>query len=304
MSGCDHKSRFAAEAAAQRAEGWSLRDRLLWRVSQLTNGQTIDLAEHATDFPELLAGFRAESIEPSLISHDAGPSAKLASKASLEDGGSFLLVGALHTPDGGYVGAFQRRLQLEPAWAVHELLVIDPAYRGRGIGPRLLLSSFALYDELEIEEVHLVAGLETGRWYWAHMGFDFLKGGDREMVQAWAREVCEALDVKPQSLGADSSAGQIARLRSDRDVTLEELAAAMPDQRPRLETDVAEKNGFAMDRPIPLGQAIMLTGPQWRAYLQLQGPQRLAFEEAALERTSRPSATLPLLEPAGDGSAR
>ena len=296
MSGQEQEFKFRADDAVQKAEGWSLRKRLLWRVEQLTNGQFIDLAEHAAEFPELLDGFTTENVAPRLITHEASSSPKLASKASLDDGGSFLVVGALHTSDGSYVGTFQRRLQLDPSWAVHELLVLDPLYRGRGIAAELLRSSFSLYDDLELEQVHLVAGLETGRWYWAHMGFEFLRTEERELAHAWANEVCEALQVKPEGLGTESSAGQLARLRGECDITLEDLATAMPPQRTRIEIDVASKNDLSMDRPLVLGKAIMLTGPQWRAYLQLQGPQRLAFEEARRERTSRPRAGLTLLE--------
>jgi GNAT superfamily N-acetyltransferase len=303
MSGREQEFKFRADDAVQEAEGWPLRRRLLWRVEQLTNGQFIDLAEHVGEFPELLDGFTTESVAPRLITHEASPSPMLASKASLDDGGSFLVVGALHAKDGSYVGTFQRRLQIDPGWAVHELLVLDPLYRGRGIAADLLRSSFSLYDNLELEQVHLVAGLETGRWYWAHMGFDFLRTEERELARAWANEVCEALQVESEGLGAESSAGQLARLRGERDVTLEDLATAMPQQRTRIEMDVATKNDLAMDRPMVLGKAIMLTGPQWRAYLQLRGPQRLAFEEVRRERTSRPGAGLPLLESASEADS-
>jgi len=285
MSGHGVEWRFAREVAAQEAAGWPLRERLLWRIGELTPAQSIDLAEHNEHFPEVMAGFTAAGIEPVLVSRD--DEGKLISEASLEDGGSLVVTGALRAPAGEFIGSFKRRLQLEPNWAVHEQLVIVPEYRGKGIAPRLLLSSFELYDALGLEEVHVVAGLETGRWYWAHMGFEFLKMEDRDMVRAWASEVCSALEVTVPELGERSSAGQIARLTCKREVTLEALAEAMPSQRERLEDEVAEKNGMDMRRPITLGRAIMLTGPQWRGFLQLQGPHRLAFEEAAQERVSR-----------------
>jgi GNAT superfamily N-acetyltransferase len=303
MSGRDQEFNFRADDAVQVAEGWSLRERLLWRVEQLTNSQFIDLAEHAAEFPELLEGFTTGNVAPRLITREVSALPKLESKATLEDGGSFLVVGALHAADGAYVGTFQRRLQLDPGWAVHELLVLDPPFRGRGIAAELLGSSFSLYDDLGLEQVHLVAGLETGRWYWAHMGFDFLRTEDRELAHAWANEVCEALQVDPEGLGSEPSAGQLARLRGKRDVTLENLANAMPQQRARIEVEVAAKNDLSMDQPLVLGKAVMLTGPQWRAYLQLQGPQRLAFEEARRERTSRPGAGVPLLETASEADS-
>ncbi len=286
MSEPQGKWRFAEDVASQKAEGWPLREQLLWRVGELTSGQSIDLGEQVEHFPEVVAGFTAPGIEPVLVSR--GDDGKLISKASLEDGGSLLATGFLQTPGGGnYLGSFKRRLQLEPNWAVHEQLIIKPEHRGRGIAPRFLLGSFEFYDALGLEEVHAVAGLETGRWYWAHMGFEFTKANERACVRAWAKEVCTALEVDDSGIGEGSSAGQIARLDCEREISLEALAEAMPNQRGRLEVEVAEKNGMEMTRPIPLGRAIMLSGPQWSGFLQLAGPHRLAFEEAARERAEK-----------------
>jgi GNAT superfamily N-acetyltransferase len=287
VAGREDEWRFAEDVAAQEADGWPLQKRLLWRMGELTNAQSIDLGEHIGDFPEVSRGFTIPGFETRVVSHDK--EGKLISKASIEDGGSIVVTGGLWVEGiGEYAASFKRRLQFAPGWAVHEQLVIAPEHRGKGIAPRFLLSSFALYDKLELEEAHVVAGLETGRWYWAHMGFDFMKPGERDLAHGWANEVCSALGVDC-SLGPDSSAGQIARLDCEREVSLEILAQAMPNQRKRLEEEVAETNGMAMGRPISLGRAIMLTGPEWRGFLQLQGPHRLAFEEAAAERMRKAS---------------
>ncbi|HEU4905411.1 MAG TPA: hypothetical protein VFT19_04760 [Solirubrobacterales bacterium] len=285
MSGQGGEWKFAADTARQSREGWPLREQLLWRVEQLTRGQSIDLAEHVDHFPEVISGFGTTAIEPVLVARD--DEGKLMSKASLEDGGSLVVTGFLRAMAGEFVGSFKRRLQLEPGWAVHEQLVIVPEHRGKGIAPEFLLSSFDLYDRLGLEEVHVLAGLETGRWYWAHMGFDFMKAGERTMVLAWANEVVAALGLEGLEIGEHSSAGQIARLDCDEEISLEALAQAMPNQRERLEEKVALTNGMEMTRPITLGRAIMLSGPEWRGFLQLQGPHRLAFNEAAAERQMR-----------------
>lgn len=286
MSGQGDGWRFAADVAAQCAEGMSLREQLLWRIGELTSAQSIDLSEHVEHFPELIEGFTAPGLRrPVLASRDKN--GKLVSVGSLEDGGSLVVTGSLSNEDGRFVGSFKRRLQFDPNWALHEQLVILPEFRGRGIAPRFLTRSFDLYDALGLEEVHVVAALETGRWYWAHMGFDFLLEEHRVMVRAWGEEVCHQLGIDGSEIGELSSAGQIARLDCDREICLDTLAEAMPNQRQRLEAEVAEKNGFEMDKPISLGRAIMLSGPEWRGFLQLEGPHRLAFDEAAKERAAR-----------------
>jgi GNAT superfamily N-acetyltransferase len=290
VSGKDDEWRFDEDDEKQRADGWSLQERLLWRMGELTAAQSIDLGEHIEHFPEVSRGFAVPGFKSVLVSRDEED--QLISKASLEDGGSIVVTGFLVTEGtGDFAGSFKRRLQFAPGWAVHEQLVIAPEYRGRGIAPRFLLNSFDLYDQLELDEVHAVAGLETGRWYWAYMGFDFLRPAERALVQGWANEVCTALGLGVPTLGRHSSAGQIARLEGGPEISLEALARAMPNQRERLEV-IAAKNGMSMQRPISLGRAIMLTGPQWRGFLQLKGPQRLAFEEAAAERAERAAQAL------------
>lgn len=287
VSGRGDQWRFAERVAAQEAEGMSLRERLLWRVGELTSAQSIDLGAHIEDFPEVKRGFTVPGFETRVVSRDE--KGKLISKASIDDGGSIVVTGGLWVEGTGeYAASFRRRLQFAPDWALHEWLVVAPEHRGRGLGPRFLLSSFGLYDALELEQVHVVASLETGRWYWAHMGFDFIKPEEKALVHAWANEVCAALGLGDSILGPDSSAGQIARLDCEQPISLEVLAQAMPNQRERLEEEIAEKNGMAMARPISLGRAIMLSGPQWRGFLQLKGAHRLAFEEAAAERTGKP----------------
>lgn len=278
--------KFAKDVAAQRADSLPLREQLLWRIGALTSAQSVDLAQHAAHFPEVIAGLTVpeSGIRPILVSRDK--EGELISKASLEDGGSLVATGFLQAATGEFVGSFKRRLQFEQSWALHEQLVIVPEFRGRGIAPSFLLRSFGLYDDLELEEVHLVAGLETGRWYWAHMGFDFMKVDEKAMVRYWAEEVCAALGVDGSEIGEQSSAGQIARLDCESEISLAALSKAMPHQHDRLE-EIAEKNGMEMTRPISLGRAIMLTGPQWSGFLQLKGPHRLAFEEAAQERAKR-----------------
>jgi GNAT superfamily N-acetyltransferase len=281
--GSDAEWRFAKETIRQRAEGWSLREQLLWRIGELTNSQSIDLAAHAEHFPEVLDAFTLNRITPVLV--DRGDEGELISKASLEDGGMLRLTGFLQE-GGNLVGHFMRRLQLEKGWAIHERLVLTPRYRAQGIGARFVHRSLELYDALGLELVSLQAGLQTGRWYWAQLGFDFAVPTEVGPVRDWARQACEALGIEVEGLDEFSSAAHFARLSDDRDVCFHDLAAVLPEHETKL-IDVARGNGFAMTAEMPLGKAIMLSGPQWNGRLRLDGAQRRSFEAAVAERSAK-----------------
>jgi GNAT superfamily N-acetyltransferase len=274
--------RFAADVAAQREEGWSLREQLLWRASQLGDGEEIDLAAHVEHFPELIDGYSIDGISPVL--RGRGANDEMISKVSLQSGGSLRLTGMLRQRRD-YVGFFMRRLQLQEGWAIHQRLVIDPSFRGGAIGSRFLQRSLELYDELELQEVKIRAGLQTGRWLWAHLGFEFALPAEAEQACEWAEEVCAVLDIEINGVDEIEEAGQLARLECEKEVSLAALAEAMPRKREDLE-QIATDNAMAMERLLPLGQLVMLSGPEWHGYLRLKGAQRLAFEEAVAERVA------------------
>jgi GNAT superfamily N-acetyltransferase len=276
--------RFAEATRQQAEEGWSLRDQLTWRIGELTNSQNIDLAEHAEHFPEVLDAYTLNRITPVLVARDKD--GELISKASLEDGGSIRLTGFL-MDDGRFVGEFMRRLQLDRGLAIHEHLVIDPPFRGQGIGARFVHRSFDLYDALGLEQVGLKASLATGRWYWAQLGFDFVLPEEVGPIRSWTKQVCAATGIGAAALDGLSSAPQFARLDGTREISFGEMVAALPDHEERLK-EIAEKNGFALDDEMGLGKAVMLSGPEWSARLRLDdGAQRRSFEEALLERSAR-----------------
>jgi GNAT superfamily N-acetyltransferase len=283
VSGQSERWKFAEDVAAQRAAGWSLREQLLWRAHALDGGGEIDLALHIEHFPELVDGLSVDGIGPVLRARGAND--ELISKVSLEDGGSIRLTGMLrHGRD--YVAFFMRRLQLQEGWAIHQRLVVDPPFRGQAIGARFVQRSLELYDDLGLEEIRIRAGLETGRWLWAQMGFEFALAAEAEEALEWAKEVCGALGVEMEGLEGMEAAGQLARLECDREVSFAALAEAMPEKRGELEL-AAARNGMAIEKPIPLGQLVMLSGGEWFGYLKLHGPQRYAFEEAVAERVVR-----------------
>lgn len=277
--------RFAKETEEQRIEGWSLREQLLWRVGELTSGQSIDLAGHAEQFPELIDGYTLNRFTPILHSEDG--EGNTISKASLEDGGSLRLTGSLHL-EGEYVALFMRRLQFDQDWAIHEHLAIDSKYRAYAIGPRFVHRSLELYDALELESVKLRAGLETGRWYWAHMGFDFAVATEVEKVRDWAEQMTAALGIEIEGLEHLQSAPQFARLQGAEaeEVCFNDLIAAIPERRASF-LETALGNGIPLERKLPLGKLLMLTGPRWDGQLSLRGAQRRGFEAAVAERSAK-----------------
>lgn len=255
--------------------GWSLRQSIAWRIEKLTNGQTIDLAEHIEDFPEIEAAFSIPNATLELIPGRC--------EASLEDGGTLTLVGFLHVRSGvqnHLVAQFQREIRFDQECAEHKWLKVEPEFRGYGISSALLLRSFEFYKALGLTGVELDAGMETGRWHWARVGFEFMWPKDRERVRAWALEVAERLEVHRPGIETFTSATQFARMEGSRKVTLGELADAVSPLRGRIEA-VAAQNYLQMDTRIQLGRAVMLTGPGWEGRLALQGPSYVQFKSYA-----------------------
>jgi len=265
--------RFCAMAGD--GDGSSLRADLLRRIEELTNGQAVDLAAHIDAFPDVQAAFSIPNTTLTLVPGRC--------EASLEDDGSIELVGFIHASAAGsehLVAQFNREIRLCQDCAEHKWLKVEPAFRGYGISSALLLRSFAFYRELGLSGVELDAGMETGRWHWARVGFDFMWPRDREKVRAWARAVSERLGVQRAGIEDYRSASQFARMEGNRRVSLEELAGAFAELRPRIEA-VAAQNYLSMDERIPLGRAVMLTGPDWDGRLDLNGPGYAQFRSYA-----------------------
>lgn len=253
----------------------SFREQLLTRIETMTNGQTVDLAKHLDDFPEVRDAFSIPNASLELIPGKC--------EASLEDGGSIELVGFLHVDaarKNHLVAQFHREIRLYQDCAEHKWLRVEPAFRGYGISSALLLRSFSFYKALGLSAVELDAGMETGRWHWARVGFEFMWPKDREKVKAWALEVTDRLGIHRPGIKEFASATQFARMEGARRVSLAEIADAFPELRGRLPA-IAAQNCLTMDERIALGRAVMLTGPGWEGRLDLHGPSYAQFKSYA-----------------------
>lgn len=100
---------------------------------------------------------------------------------------------------------------------------VKPEFRGRGISLRLMDGCLGLYEELELTEARVQAS-ETGRWHWPRVGFQFspLSSGDK--VRDWARELCDALDVRA-TVESTASTTQLSALGGNRKVSMADIAA-------------------------------------------------------------------------------
>ena len=259
-------------------------DELLARIEGLTAGQQVDLSEHIAEFPEIARGFSIPNAELTLIPDR--------SVASLEDGGSFELVGFLTTPlDAGTEPAiqFKRHLKLGEQCADHQWLKVAAPLRGMGLSSALLLRSFNLYRELGLRAVELDAAMEAGKWHWARVGFEFMWPRQAEAVRKWTFEVAEALKPEGLSLESLSTATQFARMEARRGTSLAELATAFPAMTERL-SKIAKENDLEFDEKIAFGRAVMLSGPGWEGKLDLDGPsyqQFKSYAEAKAEEAER-----------------
>jgi GNAT superfamily N-acetyltransferase len=251
-------------------------EELLGKIEALTSGQSIDLAEHIDAFPEIRKAFTIPFAELGLADHGG-------CEATLEDGGRIRLIGFIYVDVDGRINPiaeFKREIHIEEGFAEHKWLKVEPRFRGLGVSSALLLRTFAFYRELGIASVELEAGMQTGTWHWARVGFEFMLPEQRERVRGWAQTVVEALDLTEPRLEEMSEATQFARMRGSRNVTLGEIAEAFPDRMDGV-VAVARENSLDLDDPIELGRAVMLTGPGWDGRLDLNGPSYANFKAYA-----------------------
>ena len=253
-----------------------LREQLLWRISQL--GGNVDLCDpkNAAAFREVFAAF-----EPPGFTFEPLQGRCKAVKAG---GGSILIGGILRMGDSG-VAFVQRRFLLQSRAVIHEYLYVHPEARGKGINVVLLTSLFQLYDEMDMREVLLQAGLASGRWHWARVGFDFLGDADLEKVRNWFVETLDKLGI---DLRADryTSAAQFARMGGNRTLSLQQILDVYPERKTHI-LEIADGNGLRLDERIPLARALLLCGPEWFGRMDLQGPGRIVFDQYAQRKIAR-----------------
>jgi len=204
------------------------------------------------------------------------------------------------------VGEIERDLILDREVVRHELLKLQDAYRGSGVSIMLLGRALPIYRQLGLRAVALHAALETGRWHWARLGFDFATPGERATVIGWASLALAGLGGAPiapdaparrlAQLGTGSPPeeasmeevrsaveSELARWRSDPDRRMAANALAREwDRRARAESAsrfaaldperialLASRNGLDASDRIALGKAIMLAGPDWQGIFDL-----------------------------------
>jgi hypothetical protein len=204
------------------------------------------------------------------------------------------------------VGEIERDLILDHDVVRHELLKLQDAYRGSGVSLVLLSQALPIYRRLGLRIVAVHAALETGRWHWARLGFDFASPSERATAIGWALLALAGLGRAPVSpdaparrlaqLGTGSPPeaasmaevrsaveGELTRWRADpgRRTAADELAREW-DRRARAESAnrftaldparialLAKRNGLDASQEIALGKAIMLAGPDWKGVFDL-----------------------------------
>jgi hypothetical protein len=183
------------------------------------------------------------------------------------------------------VGQLVRTIGLDEGIASHDFLSLQQPYRDNGLTPVLLWRSFGFYDAVGVFAALVHAALQTGRWYWGRLGFEFISPRFRNDVRRWGRAVNSALG-EPLDVSTLSEARQWALAGSTPPVvetTLEEIARAMPRARwahfrgqsfGSYLGVVADANRLRFDQRIPLGRAIMLSGPDWWGFFPLRDVAR------------------------------
>jgi GNAT superfamily N-acetyltransferase len=228
---------------------------------------------------------------------------------------------------GQVVGEIERDLILDHDVVRHELLKLQDAYRGSGVSLVLLSQALPIYRQLGLRAIVVHAALETGRWHWARLGFDFATPSERATAIGWGVLALAGLGRAPISpdaparrlaqlgTGSPPEAASMAEVRGAVEVELacwradparrivaDELAREW-DRRARAESAdrftaldsartalLASRNGFDASEEIALGKAIMLAGPDWEGVFDLadQASQDAFDREFSRYFASRP----------------
>lgn len=191
----------------------------------------------------------------------------------------------IDTANRQVVGDLVRTIALDTGIAEHNFLRLHQPYRDNALTPVLVWRSFGFYDRIGLVAAVVHAALQTGRWYWARLGFEFATPQFRERVRRWGRAVNTALG-SPLDVSGFTEARQWALAGSTPPVvetTFEEIARSMPRARwahfrgqsfGSYLGIVADANRLRFDQPIPLGRAIMLSGPDWWGFFPLHDAAR------------------------------
>lgn len=188
--------------------------------------------------------------------------------------------------DGTSLGWMIRRVFFDQHVAVHLGLFVAPAHRRTKLGTELLAVSVDSYDRWGIARITMNAGYDLGRWHWARLGFEFARVEAQQRVVAHARRVIERLHLDLE-IDDNASPAQVETLTASQVTSLRSVASVSErfDHDPVLE---AARNGFDIDAPMRLGQAVLLCGPTWPAELLLAGAGRDALEAYFRRRLGTP----------------
>jgi hypothetical protein len=228
---------------------------------------------------------------------------------------------------GQVVGEIERDLILDHALVRHELLKLQDAYRGRGVSLVLLGRALPIYRRLGLRAVAVHAALETGRWHWARLGFDFATSSERAVALGWALLALAGLGREP--IDPDAPARRLAQIGTgspEEEASMAEVRGAVETELARWRSDparrvaaealarewdrralaesagrftaldpartalLAGRNGLDASEEIALGKAIMLAGPDWEGVFDLADP---ASQDAFDREFSRYFATRP-----------
>ena len=271
------EAQILSDIAARRAAGVvDLGAELNRRIDELGD-MVLDTVDRQQAFAEVFDAFRPPHFDLFPLPDDC---AIAVSSHAIRVSGVIV-----DTSNRQVVGQLARTIGLDEGVATHDFLSLQQPYRDIALTPVLIWQSFGFYDTIGLFAAIVHAALQTGRWYWARLGFEFILPRYRNAVARWGRAVNAALGA-PIDVSTFTEARQWALAGATPPVaetTFEEIARAMPRARWGHFGDqslgsylgvVAEANGLRFDQRIPLGRAIMLSGPDWWGFFPLADAAR------------------------------
>jgi hypothetical protein len=191
------------------------------------------------------------------------------------------------TQSGEKVAEIKRELDFAGRLVHHALLVVRPEFRNAGLAAILVLHSLEFYESVALSEIRLKAGLTTGPYYWARLGFGFESAKDAEAVRVWAARVSAKLNLGVDCLST-RTAYQWSRLGLDEGVhvSLGEIAQGFPDEADRIGVR-ANDMGLGLDHQVHFGKAMLLAGPSWWGRLVVSRSSRALLENYLAGRADR-----------------
>lgn len=177
---------------------------------------------------------------------------------------------ARHAETGELIGMTRREIDFSLSNVEHSHLVIEEAFRGRGLGKMMLREQAKLYQEMGLRSVSLNAR-EVGRYAWARYGFkpgqapilERLLGGSP--TASWRRlkeSLLFLLDTLPPG---EFSTAEVSNIRV--------LLTASSD--PAVIRLLASN---------PLGKKLLLHGTSWQGYLDLADTETMEYFWAYIGR--------------------